>query len=106
MHWAGRIEKELDKVLQHVTGTQQMRSVSPRQRCVRRTMFTCIINQPGFTGQVTQLCVCVCVCVCVCSCTCYVQVLHSIRNVRTYFRSDSSQLQRPVRGLKLVLRLY
>lgn len=28
MHWAGRIEKELDKVLQHVTGTQQMRSVS------------------------------------------------------------------------------
>ena len=61
MHWAGRIEKELDKVLQHVTGTQQMRSVSPRQRCVRRTMFTCIINQPGFTGQVTQLCVCVCV---------------------------------------------
>lgn len=28
MHWAGRIEKELDKVLQLVTGTQQMRSVS------------------------------------------------------------------------------
>ncbi|TNM88764.1 hypothetical protein fugu_005018 [Takifugu bimaculatus] len=27
MHWAGRIEKELDKVLQHVTGTQQMRSI-------------------------------------------------------------------------------
>lgn len=28
IHWAGRIEKELEKVLQHVTGTQQMRSVS------------------------------------------------------------------------------
>ncbi|TNN83982.1 hypothetical protein EYF80_005853 [Liparis tanakae] len=27
IHWAGRIEKELEKVLQHVTGTQQMRSV-------------------------------------------------------------------------------
>ncbi|XP_071386731.1 voltage-dependent calcium channel subunit alpha-2/delta-2a [Centroberyx affinis] len=27
MHWAGRIEKELEKVLQHVTGTQQMRSI-------------------------------------------------------------------------------
>ncbi|KAG7280562.1 hypothetical protein CRUP_028288 [Coryphaenoides rupestris] len=27
MHWAGRIEKELEKVLQHVTGIQQMRSV-------------------------------------------------------------------------------
>ncbi|KAM7402269.1 hypothetical protein PAMP_017523 [Pampus punctatissimus] len=26
IHWAGRIEKELEKVLQHVTGTQQMRS--------------------------------------------------------------------------------
>ncbi|KAM4588555.1 voltage-dependent calcium channel subunit alpha-2/delta-2a isoform 5-T5 [Odontesthes bonariensis] len=27
IHWAGRIEKELEKVLQHVTGTQQMRSI-------------------------------------------------------------------------------
>ncbi|XP_030231488.1 voltage-dependent calcium channel subunit alpha-2/delta-2a isoform X2 [Gadus morhua] len=27
MHWAGRIEKELEKVLQHVTGIQQMRSI-------------------------------------------------------------------------------
>ncbi|KAM3878503.1 voltage-dependent calcium channel subunit alpha-2/delta-2a [Diretmus argenteus] len=27
MHWAGRIEKELEKVLQHVTGTPQMRSI-------------------------------------------------------------------------------
>ncbi|KAM4613654.1 voltage-dependent calcium channel subunit alpha-2/delta-2a [Polymixia lowei] len=27
MHWAGRIEKELEKVLQHVTGTQQMKSI-------------------------------------------------------------------------------
>ncbi|XP_006783236.1 voltage-dependent calcium channel subunit alpha-2/delta-2a isoform X2 [Neolamprologus brichardi] len=27
IHWAGRIEKELEKVLQHVTGAQQMRSV-------------------------------------------------------------------------------
>ncbi|XP_029907080.1 voltage-dependent calcium channel subunit alpha-2/delta-2a isoform X1 [Myripristis murdjan] len=27
MHWAGRIEKELEKVLQHVTGTQQMRFI-------------------------------------------------------------------------------
>ncbi|MED6268077.1 hypothetical protein AMECASPLE_012557, partial [Ameca splendens] len=26
IHWAGRIEKELEKVLQHVTGAQQMRS--------------------------------------------------------------------------------
>uniref|UniRef100_A0A3B5MDT8 Calcium channel, voltage-dependent, alpha 2/delta subunit 2a n=1 Tax=Xiphophorus couchianus TaxID=32473 RepID=A0A3B5MDT8_9TELE len=28
IHWAGRIEKELEKVLQHVTGAQQMRSIS------------------------------------------------------------------------------
>ncbi|MFT7800893.1 voltage-dependent calcium channel subunit alpha-2/delta-2 isoform X1 [Arapaima gigas] len=28
MHWAGRIEKEIDKVLQHVSGVQQMRGVS------------------------------------------------------------------------------
>ncbi|XP_023180764.1 voltage-dependent calcium channel subunit alpha-2/delta-2 isoform X2 [Xiphophorus maculatus] len=27
IHWAGRIEKELEKVLQHVTGAQQMRSI-------------------------------------------------------------------------------
>lgn len=27
IHWAGRIEKELEKVLQHVTGTQQMRAI-------------------------------------------------------------------------------
>ncbi|XP_028303549.1 voltage-dependent calcium channel subunit alpha-2/delta-2a isoform X3 [Gouania willdenowi] len=27
IHWAGRIEKELEKVLQHVTGTQQMRLI-------------------------------------------------------------------------------
>ncbi|CAN9512004.1 unnamed protein product [Ophioblennius macclurei] len=27
IHWAGRIEKELEKVLPHVTGTQQMRSI-------------------------------------------------------------------------------
>ncbi|XP_059184712.1 voltage-dependent calcium channel subunit alpha-2/delta-2a isoform X2 [Centropristis striata] len=27
IHWAGRIEKELEKVLQHVTGTQQMKSI-------------------------------------------------------------------------------
>uniref|UniRef100_A0A3B4T3K2 Calcium channel, voltage-dependent, alpha 2/delta subunit 2a n=1 Tax=Seriola dumerili TaxID=41447 RepID=A0A3B4T3K2_SERDU len=27
IHWAGRIEKELEKVLQHITGTQQMRSI-------------------------------------------------------------------------------
>ncbi|KAL7891754.1 hypothetical protein AOLI_G00012300 [Acnodon oligacanthus] len=28
MHWASRIEKELDKVLPQVTGAQQMRSVT------------------------------------------------------------------------------
>ncbi|XP_037831074.1 voltage-dependent calcium channel subunit alpha-2/delta-2a isoform X4 [Kryptolebias marmoratus] len=27
IHWAGRIEKELEKVLQHVTGTQHMRAI-------------------------------------------------------------------------------
>ncbi|KAF3689981.1 Voltage-dependent calcium channel subunit alpha-2/delta-2 [Channa argus] len=27
IHWAGRIEKELEKVLQHVTGIQQMRLI-------------------------------------------------------------------------------
>ncbi|KAL6458454.1 hypothetical protein MHYP_G00336840 [Metynnis hypsauchen] len=27
MHWASRIEKELDKVLPQVTGAQQMRSI-------------------------------------------------------------------------------
>uniref|UniRef100_A0A3Q1GTX4 Calcium channel, voltage-dependent, alpha 2/delta subunit 2a n=1 Tax=Acanthochromis polyacanthus TaxID=80966 RepID=A0A3Q1GTX4_9TELE len=31
IHWAGRIEKELEKVLQHVTGTQQMRSKLARE---------------------------------------------------------------------------
>uniref|UniRef100_A0A3Q2XC67 Calcium channel, voltage-dependent, alpha 2/delta subunit 2a n=1 Tax=Hippocampus comes TaxID=109280 RepID=A0A3Q2XC67_HIPCM len=32
IHWAARIEKELEKVLQHVTGTQQLRSIYNEKR--------------------------------------------------------------------------
>lgn len=42
IHWAGRIEKELETVLQQVTGTQQMRSVSWRH------FILCIDNRKRF----------------------------------------------------------
>lgn len=51
IHWAGRIEKELEKVLQHVTGTQQMRSVSWRHAHMWHSTFSCIINQQDFIEQ-------------------------------------------------------
>lgn len=36
MHWARRIEQEVDRVFQHITGAQQLRGVSERPSLVLR----------------------------------------------------------------------
>lgn len=50
MHWARRIEQEIDRVFQHITGAQQLKGVSTSLGFVKISLMS-VLNQPIKTHQ-------------------------------------------------------
>lgn len=45
MHWARRIEQEIDRVFQHITGAQQLKGVSA-SLCFEEILLMSALDQP------------------------------------------------------------